>query len=667
MKGFNLAIIQLDTALHIQSFNEYAKQLYGWSDQILNKDYLKICNAAKIKPIISKTTLKKFTKTDTLVNIHTSEIIINDRQKKIEWSAYQQKSTNPKIYSIMLVGTDVTEVQMLQEKNNELQEYLDNILLHIPGFLYWKNKDSVYLGCNQNFAKAAGLNSPKDIIGKTDYDLAWGKTEAEIYRRDDAEALKGIVKFNFEEPQQQADGKRSIVLASKVPLRNQHGNITGVIGVYTDITDRKKAEEELKIAKERAEAADQAKTMFLANMSHDLKTPITGIVSTAEYFVNTLEDVEYKQRAENIVLSGLKFLELINEIIELARLKFADLSNGRVRFEIKQLIDDITTLLKLSIENKGLTFNVQFDTRIPTILIGNRWHVYRILLNLLSNAIKFTKKGSIDLNVELAKESRKNVILKITVEDTGVGIPDDKQAIIFDQFTRLTPSHGGIYQGNGLGLYIVKQFIEAMHGEIYVRSKLAKGSAFVCLIPFQKPLDTENKTRSEKTNEMQLLNLNQPTHKPAAIKQPSFRITTKHPEIIKDFHILIIEDDYITAQALTDTLRLLGYTADLAATKEKAISLFKAKQYNIVFMDLGLPDTDGYEITHSLREIEKTTKDKSYIVALSAHADKAIKVRCLKIGMDEVYSKPLLYQQAQGIFENYRLKHPDQSKCHPIT
>lgn len=435
-------------------------------------------------------------------------------------------------------------------------------------------------------------------------------------------------------------------LSVKIPII-QNDEVTGVMGISLDITERKKMEEELRKAKETAEAANRAKTMFLANMSHDIKTPIAGIISTAEHLTHAIEDEEYKSRADDIVQSGLRLLELMIEIIEVSRLEVKQAETRETRFKLSQLINDIVQLIKPALVDKPVELKIHYDETIPKFLVGDRWHLYRIILNLVSNAIKFTKEGAITLDVELIKETKKEIFVKIEVEDTGIGIPEDKQTTIFKEFSRLKPSYEGVYQGTGLGLYIVKQFVKAMRGTVTVASKEGEGSTFTVIVPLKKTDRQDDDQADQKPSDTKITSIaknNKPVTK-ARIKKIS---TDEAKTRIK---VLLVEDDAIAARAAKDLLAALGCEVEHAATGYDALRFFEKDKYQLIFMDLGLPDKDGLQIVRWIRNLE-TESLKTPIIALSAHVDEKIKASCLEAGMNIVLMKPLMREQAKQVISS---------------
>lgn len=363
------------------------------------------------------------------------------------------------------------------------RDFVVDLVKQLPSFVFWKDKNSVYLGCNDLFAQSAGLSTPDEIIGKTDYDLPWEKYQSDLYRADDQQVITTkIPKLNIEEPQTLPDGKQIILLTSKVPLLNKTGEVIGVLGIYTDITDRKNMEISIREAKEKAETISQAKTDFLANMSHDVKTPLSNMIGLTEALALELTGESLKL-ANYILKAGQQTMLFFDNCIELSKLDHFEISTSIEIFDLKKEIDRITILLDPAKKLKNLAFNIEYDDNIPKHLLGARSAIYRILLNLLGNAFKFTEHGSITLRAKLTEESTpEKATVEIQVEDTGIGIPQNKHKIIFDRLTRLTPSYEGRYEGNGIGLYLVDKLVKALGGNIQVQSKEGKGSCFTVVL-----------------------------------------------------------------------------------------------------------------------------------------------------------------------------------------
>lgn len=370
------------------------------------------------------------------------------------------------------------------------RDFIIDLLKQLPSYVFWKNTDCIYLGCNDAFAQSLGFSSPEEIVGKNDFDLPITKAESAAYRADDKEVMQsGKPKLNIEEPQTFLDGRKVILLTSKVPLLDKNNKVIGVLGIYTDITDRKRLEEDLRSAKEAAEAGNKAKTEFLENMRHDIRTPLSGIIGCAAAIKENIEDPQkIEEYADNLIASSDSLLNFLNEILEAVKIASGNLPLLKKKFNLKEKLLAIIKLNQPKANHKKLELTFEYDESIPHYLIGDSNRVSRIILELVTNALNFTSKGHVKISVKLAEQRMRDLIIKIIIEDTGTGIALDKQQEIFTRFKRLTPSYEGIYKGSGLGLFVVKQFIDDIEGEIYLESELQKGSVFCCIVPLQKAL-----------------------------------------------------------------------------------------------------------------------------------------------------------------------------------
>nr|MBA2650994.1 PAS domain-containing protein [Tatlockia sp.] len=342
------------------------------------------------------------------------------------------------------------------DKNASVQIYLQNIIASVPYYIFWKNPNSVYLGCNNKFSSLV-CKSPQEVIGKTDFELGWKKGEPEIFIEGDKEVMSGKLINNVEETLLQPDGSKTIMLVSKVPVFDKNEKCIGVLGVSVDITERKKIEEDLSQAKIAAEAANQAKSEFIANMSHDIRTPLTGIIGMTQEMFNvadnmrstlaqaTFDDeaisqnkylpllrqlVDTVQEDSQLLIGATdELLELCNEILETMRLESGHRPEEAESFNLQDLVKRNTALLQPAASHKKLILSYDIDEELPTYFSGLRNYLDRTLLNLLSNALKFTETGFVKIKVRLIGESDltfkpgDSLTLEISVEDSGMGIP----------------------------------------------------------------------------------------------------------------------------------------------------------------------------------------------------------------------------------------------------
>jgi two-component system, OmpR family, aerobic respiration control sensor histidine kinase ArcB len=380
----------------------------------------------------------------------------------------------------------------LQKRIEETDLPLEHIVSHLPGHVYWKNELGVYMGCNNRQAKTLGFINGSEVIGKTDFDLSWGKTldMAAAYRENDIRIMKNGETSVVEEVAL-INGKKTVFLSQKTPLKNKEGRIVGILGISFDISRQKKLEKKLVKAKESAEFANQLKSEFVRNMEHDIRTPFSGILGMTKLLEEQEKDPIKLQIIADISCCAQELLTYCCSILDFSKVESGSLPIASRSFYLKDLLESVLKMELPAAKNKNLCITAHLNPAIPSQIIGDDYRLKRILINLLSNAIKFTNHGKICLKINpsirgLAK-TNKRVILKFSIEDTGIGIAKERLKQLCEKFNRLTPSNLGVYKGQGLGLKIVKQFVQEMGGKINVASAPGKGSTFYCFIPFKVP------------------------------------------------------------------------------------------------------------------------------------------------------------------------------------
>ncbi|HAT7956475.1 TPA: PAS domain-containing protein [Legionella pneumophila] len=553
------------------------------------------------------------------------------------------------VIGILGISLNITERKeqesTLRLTHEQTQLTLENIVANMPGHVYWKDKNGVYLGCNNRQAQSLGFQFGHEIVGKTDFDLPWGENKAELFRRND-KLIMETGETQIIEEKSQVDGKDAIVLSHKSPMVNKEGDILGILGISIDISERKQIERELYRAKEQAEAANQSKTEFLENMRHDIRTPLTGIVGFSEIIKAEAINPRIKEYADNLMASSHALLHLLDEILEAIRVSSGEIPKLKKKFVLKDIVQQALDLNKAKAASKYLTLSLEFDDTIPKYLLGDSVRIHRVVLELLANALNFTDSGFVKLTAKLEKRHNREIIIRLAVQDSGIGIPKEKQQEIFVHFKRLTPSYQGIYKGAGLGLSVIKQFIDDLDGEIYVDSELQKGSTFTCVIPLKVSLLEDDTGLSE--NEAFV---------PGSLTTP----VTNTPATLTNQHktgsaILVVEDNAIAQTIAKSLLTQAGCDVDVVSNGEDALNYWKNKHYDLIFMDIGLPGMDGYQITHCIRSKEMPQNRHTPIIALTAHVGDENKQRCIVSGMDAVLTKPLSFQSVNEILGSFIFK-----------
>lgn len=570
------------------------------------------------------------------------------------------RNESGEIIGIVGISLDITSRKMDEEssqRKKEIAEFaLAYIIEHLPGHVYWKNKDSVYQGCNLAQAKSAGFSEIGEMIGKTDYDMPWSN-EADILRQSDLMVMNTKQELVREEISKMANAEEvSTFLSRKVPFLNKKGEIIGVLGISIDITERKRMEEELLLAKESAEAASKTKTEFLENMRHDIRTPLSGIVGFSEILKMQFKNPQIQEYLDNLIASSQALHHVLDEILEAIRVSSGEIPKLKKKFHLQKTLQAIIDLNRARAAQKKLQLNLEVDPTIPRYLVGDKIRIHRIALELIANALNFTDLGFVKLSAKLARRDEYRVVIKIIVEDTGIGIHKDRQQEIYVQFKRLTPSYQGIYKGAGLGLSVIKQFIDELNGEIYVESEPGEGTTFTCLLPLQEAL-LDDDSGIDVGMDVKLDKLFEPTYNQATCpeEKPGLAgVQNKH-------QVLIVEDNEIAQKVAKNILRQFSCAVDLAEDGRKAVELANNKTYDLIFMDIGLgTGIDGYEVTRLIRVQELIKKTHVPIIALTAHAGEENKRRCIGAGMNAVLTKPLTAKICSDMIDSFI---PSQSKA----
>lgn len=523
-----------------------------------------------------------------------------------------------------------------RKKISTIRQYYESMMAVMPGHVYWLDRSGRILGCNDQQAHSVGLSSREEIIGKTNQDFL-PKEQAEQLDHINEQVMKSAHPLTVEEYgpfNELTNSSAGYYLSQKVPLFNENREVIGLLGVSLDITHQKNAEQALLLAKEKAEALHQAKSTFIANMSHDIRTPLNGIIGMSQLLEDRVDTDECQQYARWIHESGNQLMFLLNNILELAS---ADQVHEQVlqkeTFSLRGLVQDLIQLEHPSMLLKNLDFNVEIDPKLPHFIVSDRTKLHRILLNLIGNAIKFTKVGRIALHVRQDHETATHSTITFTITDTGIGIPQSAQSQIFDRFFRASPSAKGKYQGHGVGLHIVQHFVNLLGGRIHLYSEEGKGSTFSFQLVFEKKQARINQAST-----------------PHVFPQTEETIAPS-PQTIGLYRFLLIEDNPIALKLLELLMHKLGYKYKSATSAETALELMKEHAFQLIITDIGLPDLSGIELTRMIRQQSNT--HPPIIIGLTAHAPQETYEACLSAGMNTVLTKPLDIKKLEQVMNTF--------------
>ncbi|MCU7548437.1 ATP-binding protein [Chitinophagaceae bacterium LB-8] len=515
------------------------------------------------------------------------------------------------ITRIIGANWDVTEKEKAKEELLNSERKMRALLQSTREGFYLYDPDLNLILINEQGEKFAEMRSGK--VPRI------GQHVTEFTRPDEIESVIGILKKVLAgnahdiERHVQANGRSIWLHLTYNPVR-EDDRIIGVCLVARDVTDLVHTREEMTAARTRAEQSEQLQEQFLANMSHEIRTPLNGIVGMSNLLLNTPLNEEQQEFLKTILHSSDTLLFLINDILDLSKIKAGKFKIEKIPMNIFQVVEEASAPFRAKAQEKGIRFSVMMDPFIPKTLSGDPHRLMQVLNNLLSNAIKFTNEGTVKLEVEVVDKDDDTAWLDIAVSDTGIGIDDEKLQFVFESFAQEGSDTARRFGGTGLGLAITKRLAELQGGTISVHSTKGQGSRFIVRVPYDIMKDTKS--------EVQTI---------VAPKKENLDFRGKR--------VMVVEDNQINQQVFSHLLKDYGIQVTIAGNGKQAIEILEAgASYDLILLDLRMPEMDGFQ---TLAYMRQKLKLETPIIVLTASVLRDERQRCLDLGATDYLSKPI--------------------------
>ncbi len=556
---------------------------------------------------------------ENIVMHYTTWLTYPDK-KKVLIDVFKTPFYNEDIQLLGYIGvgrniTDRYEMEQELRKYNERLEdekfFLNMLMDSIPAPVYYKDINGRYESINKAFASFMNLER-EEIIGKTVNETIKDKNVANDHKAADNELFNGdkdilIYEYSMKSPK----GEEIYFKVNKAKLFNREGKLIGLIGVILDLTEQKKIAEELKISKEQAEAANVAKSEFLARMSHEIRTPMNAIIGLSHLCLQTDLNTKQKDYVDKTHRSAKSLLRIINDILDFSKIEAGRFDMENVEFELEKVLQNISDLNSLSAQKKDIELVFSVSPSVPMQLVGDPLRLGQVLTNLVNNAIKFTEKGEVAVFIDKLEENESEVILQFVVKDTGIGMNEKQLKSLFKEFTQVDGSISRKFGGTGLGLAIAKKIINIMGGNIQVESQPDKGSSFTFTIRLGS-----GRNKADQYEKLHSL---------------------------KGMKVLGCDDNETVRLFLKKSFESLEFDGTIVESGEKVIETLlvnKNKPYQLIILDYMMPGMDGLTTTeqiHKNKEISTNPK----IILLTAFNNEELRQRAAELGIDAFILKPV--------------------------
>jgi len=582
-------------------------------------------------------------KGDTLFAESDAPFLLNGRRAYVWAMASPLRDDKGELIGAIESVRDTTERIEAEEAQRDSERRLADIINFLPDATFVIDKTGKVIAWNRAIEVMTGI-AAGEMLGKGDHehalpfygerrpmlaDLVLELNKASADRYDQWGKKEWNIDNLYKNLVRQEDGSlfmeafmpkmrisEAYLQGSATALYDSEGNITGAIESVRNITESKKVQKALSAAKDQAEAAACAKSEFLANMSHEIRTPLNAIIGMTGILLDTPLKPDQKDYLETVRSSGEVLMSIINNILDFTKIEEGKREIEKLPFELAGCIEEAMDLLTPVAAEKYINFYYNIGPAVPTRLSGDAISISQVLINLIGNAIKFTDSGEISVHVSSEMLNNGRIKLFFSVKDTGIGIPCDRMHTLFQSFSQVDMSTTRRYGGTGLGLAISKRLVGLMGGTIWAESEIGKGSIFCFTLEADIAIPEQCLQMKAKPSVVDL-NYDIPNH----------------------LKLLLAEDNLVNQRVALLMLRKLGLKADVAANGREVLQALERKKYDIILMDVQMPEMDGCEASKAIRERWKD--GLPHIIAVTAHALEGDRKRCIEAGMDDYISKPV--------------------------
>lgn len=552
------------------------------------------------------------------------ELRIKTKSGRVMWVGQNAKMFfNDKwVYKVSVVARDITEVKEIEAQLIRERSLLRTIIDNIPVNIYVKDRHSRKILANRTELEHMEAAREEDVLGKSDWEL-YPENSALISITEDKKVLEGQPIINLETYNVLPGGKEKWFLVSKIPLLDETNSVMGLVGISIDITETKKDKEALRLAKDQAVEATLAKTRFLGTMSHEIRTPLNGIMGLTSLLNENSPRPDQVENLKLLKFSCDNLLTIINDILDFNKIEAGKMELENIPFNLAETAVQYHKMLNVRAKQKGIELKLKLDNALPKYVLGDPVRLGQILNNLIGNSIKFTERGHVEIAVSSVRHVGDFHRIRFAISDTGIGIPADKIDSIFSGFSQATSDTTRKFGGTGLGLSITKKLLELMNSSIQVTSELGRGSEF--------SFDLDMKESK------------------AAL--PEEEVIAQAPT--ETLNVLVVDDNRVNQIVASNFLFKWGHTVTCASSGVEALDLVSSRQFDLILMDLQMPDKDGYETAMEIRRMSEAHFKEVPIIALTADILPEVKEKAFEAGMNDYLSKPFQVHDLQAIINKH--------------